>query len=55
LFNLANPNPKIQITSSTIRRSLAKRESVSEQTKKGIFLPPSMRERFAEELQLEDE
>lgn len=55
LFNLANPNPKIQITEDTLERSLAKRESVSKQTQKGIFLRPSMRERFAEELQLEDE
>ena len=42
-FNKLNPGKAMPITSDTIRRSLAKRESISKETEKGIFVTEKLR------------
>lgn len=42
-FNKLNPGKAMPITSDTIRRSLAKRESLSRETEKGIFVTEKLR------------
>ena len=42
-FNKLNPGKAMPITSDTIKRSLAKRESVSRETEKGIFITKGLR------------
>jgi hypothetical protein len=53
-FNKANPVKGLTITPDSLRRSLAKRETVSQQTERGIFLSPSFRERLREFEGVED-
>lgn len=53
-FNKANPQKGIVIKRDSLRRSLAKREEVSQQTEKGIFLTPSYQQRLREYRDLED-
>lgn len=53
-FNKANPIKGLTITSDSLRRSLKKRESVSQQTEKGIFLTPSYQQRLRDYKKLED-
>jgi len=42
-FNKLNPGKAMPITSDTIKRSLAKRESISRETEKGIFITKGLR------------
>jgi hypothetical protein len=53
-FNKANPVKGLAITNDALRRSLAKREDVSQQTEKGIFLTPAFRQRLQEFEGVED-
>jgi hypothetical protein len=52
-FNKLNPGKAMPITSDTIRRSLAKRESLSRETERGIFVAPRLRPLLVED-QIED-
>lgn len=47
-FNKANPGKGLAITQETIRRSLKKRESISKETEKGIFIAKGVRPRISE-------
>jgi len=47
-FNKANPGKGLAITQETIRRSLKKRESISKETEKGIFITKGVRPRISE-------
>ena len=47
-FNKANPAKGLAITQETIRRSLKKRESISKETEKGIFIAKGVRPRISE-------
>jgi hypothetical protein len=47
-FNKANPAKGVVITPDTIRRSLKKRESISKETEKGIFITKGVRPRISE-------
>jgi hypothetical protein len=53
-FNKRNPYKGVAITSNTIKRSLDKRESVSEETQKGIFIAKGLRPKFAPYQKIED-
>lgn len=53
-FNKRNPYKGVAITSNTIKRSLDKRESVSEETQKGIFIAKGLRPKFAPYQRIED-
>jgi hypothetical protein len=48
-FNKLNPGKAMPITSDTIKRSLAKRESLSRETEKGIFVTKKLRPLLADE------
>jgi hypothetical protein len=52
-FNKLNPGKAMPITPDTIKRSLAKRESLSRETEKGIFVAPRLRPLLVED-QIED-
>ena len=52
-FNKLNPGKTMPITSDTIKRSLAKRESLSRETERGIFVAPRLRPLLVED-QIED-
>jgi len=54
-FNKANPGKGVAITPDTIRRSLKKRESISKETEKGIFITKGVRPRISEFKEVEDE
>jgi hypothetical protein len=47
-FNKANPGKGIAITQDSLRRSLKKRESISKETEKGIFIAKGVRPRISE-------
>jgi hypothetical protein len=47
-FNKLNPGKGLAITQETIRRSLKKRESISKETEKGIFIAKGVRPRISE-------
>jgi aspartate/methionine/tyrosine aminotransferase len=47
-FNKANPGKGIAITQDSLRRSLKKRESISKETEKGIFITKGVRPRISE-------
>jgi hypothetical protein len=47
-FNKLNPGKGLAITQETIRRSLKKRESISKETEKGIFITKGVRPRISE-------
>ena len=53
-FNSRNPFKGVAITSDTIRRSIAKRESVSQETEKGINIAKGLRPKFAPYRDIED-
>jgi len=53
-FNKRNPYKGVAITPSTIKKSLDKRESVSEETQRGIFLAKGLRPKFAPYQRIED-
>ena len=53
-FNQVNPYKGVAITPDSIRRSIAKRESISEETKKGIFIAKGLRPKLREEMEIED-
>jgi hypothetical protein len=48
-FNKLNPGKAMPITSDTIRRSLAKRESLSRETERGIFVTEKLRPMLVDE------
>jgi len=48
-FNKLNPGKAMPITSDTIKRSLAKRESLSRETEKGIFVTKKLRPLLVDE------
>ena len=48
-FNKLNPGKAMPITSDTIKRSLAKRESLSRETEKGIFITKKLRPTLVDE------
>jgi succinylglutamate desuccinylase len=54
-FNKLNPGKGLAITPDTIRRSLKKRESISKETEKGIFITKGVRPRISEFKEVEDE
>lgn len=54
-FNEANPQPGLRITPDGLRKSRAKRESISRETRAGIYLPESIRTRYPEFPELGDE
>jgi hypothetical protein len=54
-FNKANPAKGVVITPDTIRRSLKKRESISKETEKGIFITKGVRPRISEFKEVEEE
>jgi len=54
-FNKANPGKGVAITPDTIRRSLKKRESISKETEKGIFITKGIRPRISEFKEVEEE
>ena len=53
-FNKANPGKGLAITQETIRRSLEKRESISKETEKGIFIAKGVRPRISEYKDVEE-
>lgn len=53
-FNKANPGKGLAITQETIRRSLKKRESISQETQKGILIAKGLRPKFAPYQRIED-
>jgi hypothetical protein len=53
-FNKRNPYKGVAISPSTIKKSLAKRESVSEETQRGIFIAKGLRPKFAPYQKIED-
>ncbi len=53
-FNKRNPYKGVAITPNTIKRSLDKRESISEETQKGIFVAKGLRSKFAPYQRIED-
>jgi hypothetical protein len=53
-FNKANPGKGLAITQETIRRSLKKRESISKETEKGIFITKGVRPRISEYKDVEE-
>ena len=53
-FNKANPGKGLAITPDTIRRSLKKRESISKETEKGIFIAKGVRPRISEYKDVEE-
>lgn len=53
-FSRLNPYKGVAIDSKTIQRSLAKRESVSQETEKGIFIAKGLRSKFAPYQDIED-
>jgi hypothetical protein len=53
-FNSRNPFKGVAITPDTIRRSIAKRESVSQETEKGINIAKGLRPKFAPYRDIED-
>jgi hypothetical protein len=48
-FNKLNPGKAMPITSETIKRSLAKRESLSRETEKGVFITKKLRPLLVDE------
>ena len=54
-FNKQNPGKAMPITSDTIKRSLAKRESISRETEKGIFITKGLRPLTQQYESVEDE
>jgi hypothetical protein len=53
-FNKRNPYRGVAITSGTIRKSLAKRESISAETERGIFIAKGLRPKFVAYKNVED-
>ena len=53
-FSKRNPAPGVAITFETLQKSLAKRESVSRETQKGIFIAKGLRPKFAQYKNIED-
>lgn len=53
-FNKRNPYKGVAITPGTIKKSLAKRESISQETQKGIFIAKGLRPKFVPYKDVED-
>ncbi len=54
-FNQANPQKGLRITPDTLRRSEKKRQSISKETRAGIYMPESTRRRLQEYEEVRDE